>query len=126
MAKTRISNELMVEILLKTIDDLEKKLKRQQQVMEEYTNTIQRFLDLQSVAPEQIAENRRTYEKQAIENIDKTVEFFKSMHPLNYISTDVEMLLVSQSIDKLNLFVSYELLLIGDGNHLSLIVVAVD
>lgn len=25
MAKTRISNELMVEILLKTIDDLEKK-----------------------------------------------------------------------------------------------------
>jgi len=36
MAKTRISNELMVEILLKTIDDLKKKLKRQQQVMEEY------------------------------------------------------------------------------------------
>lgn len=101
MAKTRISNELMVEILLKTIDDLEKKMKRQQQVMEEYTNTIQRFLDLQSAAPEQIAENRRTYEKQAIENIDKTAEFFKSMHPLNYISTDVEMLLVSQSIDKL-------------------------
>lgn len=100
MAKTRISNELMVEMLLSTIDSLEEKFKRQQ-VMEEYTNTIQRFLDLQIVAPEQIAENRRTYEKQCIENIDKAVEFFKSMHPLNYVSTDVEMLLVSQSIEKL-------------------------
>ena len=101
MAKTRISNELMVEMLLSTIDSLEEKFKRQQQVMEEYTNTIQRFLDLQIIAPEQIAENRRTYEKQCIENIDKEVEFFKSMHPLNYVSTDVEMLLVFQSIEKL-------------------------
>lgn len=101
MANTRISNETLASVLVDVIAKLEKKLEKHQQTMEEYTNTIQRFLDLQNVVPEQIAENRRAYENQCIENIDKTVEFFKSMHPLNYVSTEVEMLLVSQSITKL-------------------------
>lgn len=101
MANTRISNETLAKVLVDATGKLEKKLEQHKKTMEAYTQTIQSFLDLHNSAPEQIAENRRAYEKQAIENIDKTVDFFKSMHPLNYVSTDVEILLVSQCIEKL-------------------------